>query len=146
MNSRTFETYEEQLEKEIEVLKAKLARAESHRVAALEHGKADASKALRALAAAHYPTPEEGYGDNTSWAISDLCRCILEGRAWQPIETAPRGKIVLTWAIVDTETGNWNMRTSYVRFYKLDDEPDLWADWPAYCQPTHWAPLLAPPK
>jgi hypothetical protein len=35
----------------------------------------DCEKALRALAG-KYPTPVEGYGTNSSWAISDLCRFI----------------------------------------------------------------------
>jgi hypothetical protein len=45
----------------------------------------DCSKALLALAG-WFPTPEEGYGYNTSWAISDLCRAIEQLRAARPQE------------------------------------------------------------
>lgn len=41
--------------------------------------KKDCEKALLALAG-WYPTPVEGYGFNTSWAISDLCRAIQKLR------------------------------------------------------------------
>src|SRR6267142_3939018 len=37
--------------------------------------KKDCERALMALAG-WYPTPGEGYGYNTSWAISDLCKAI----------------------------------------------------------------------
>ena len=71
-------------------------------------------------------------------------------RDWQPIETAPKQKIVLLWALTDTETGNWKMSTGYwMPGYR--DEPGSWT-WDgrllkAYeVHPTHWMPLPTPPQ
>ncbi len=69
--------------------------------------------------------------------------------AWQPIETAPKQKVVLLWALTDTETGNWLMATGYW-MPGYGDDPGAWT-WDgrrlkAYdTQPTHWQPLPEPP-
>jgi hypothetical protein len=64
---------------------------------------------------------------------------------WEPIETAPQGKTILTWAIVDTETGNWNTRTSHYVESPSGVLDSHWHGWPSYCLPTHWMPLPSPP-
>jgi len=53
----------------------------SQRTAAFEAERRDASKAFEALISAGYPTPLEGYGSNSSWAISDLCRALAQMKA-----------------------------------------------------------------
>lgn len=62
---------------------------------------------------------------------------------WQPIETAPHNKIILTFAIVDNETRNWNIRTSHWRLLEIDHSH--WAGWGYGHEPTHWMPLPKPP-
>ena len=52
------------------------ARLEAQIGAATAMERNDCEKALLALSGAGYPTPQEGYGSNSSWAISDLCRCV----------------------------------------------------------------------
>jgi hypothetical protein len=32
---------------------------------------------------------------------------------WLPISTAPKQKVILLWALTDTDTGNWKMATGY---------------------------------
>lgn len=68
---------------EIADLRAQLQAAQqerelhiSQRNAAIKAEKRDAEKALLALSKAGFPTPTEGYGFNSSWAISDLCRWV----------------------------------------------------------------------
>ena len=46
----------------------------SQRDCAIEAERRDATRIMEALAGAHVCTPEETYGSNTSWAISDLIR------------------------------------------------------------------------
>jgi len=46
--------------------------------ASIEHERRDCEKALIALSEAGICTPVEGYGTNSSWAISDLCRAIKQ--------------------------------------------------------------------
>lgn len=55
-----------------------LAREKEQSKASTEAERRDCEKALLALAGAHYPTPVETYGTNSSWAISDLCRAVKE--------------------------------------------------------------------
>lgn len=57
-------------------LRTKLSGAERQRDVSIETENKDCKKALYALAGSNYPTPAEGYGSNSSWAISDLCRAI----------------------------------------------------------------------
>ncbi len=65
----------------------------------------------------------------------------LERNAWEPISTAPKdGLLVLTFAIVDSETGNWNMKIS-CRW----EVGGPWLNW-APAKPTHWRPLPKPPE
>jgi hypothetical protein len=49
---------------------------ENQRTVAINAEKSDCTRALVALSAAGISTPEETYGYNTSWAISDLCRAV----------------------------------------------------------------------
>lgn len=65
---------------------------------------------------------------------------------WQPIETAPKhGKMIIGFAITDTETGNWKMRImSHMKNYAGDkSEWNGWGD--SWIPPTHWMPLPKPP-
>lgn len=94
----------------LEVLKAERAASQgktalienlkSQRSAAMSVEKGDCGKALGALAGAHICTPEETYGFNTSWAISDLCRAVTkqyeELAYWE-------GRTEATWAREDAE-------------------------------------------
>ena len=69
---------------------------------------------------------------------------------WQPIETAPKGRVILLWAVTDLGDGgevrNWKMATGHTPFYG----PIEWT-WDGYrlrqwdVQPTHWMPLPEPP-
>lgn len=82
---------------------------ESQNKAAQATEKKDCEKALLALAG-WYPTPVEGYGWNSSWAISDLCKAIVELREAAPAvaqtddpysvyanHCAIQGKVPMTW-------------------------------------------------
>jgi hypothetical protein len=68
---------------------------------------------------------------------------------WQPIETAPKQKVILLWALTDTDTGNWKMAAGYW-MPGYGDEPGEWT-WDGHrlksydAQPTHWMPLPEPP-
>lgn len=65
---------------------------------------------------------------------------------WQPIDTAPKhGKLIIGFAITDTETGNWKMRImSHMKNYAGDkSEWNGWGD--SWIPPTHWMPLPKPP-
>jgi len=75
--------------------------------------------------------------------LEERIRTLEAEREWQPIETAPcDGKLVLTFAIVDSATGNWNMKIS-CRWG--DDKRDGWLNWHGTSGPTHWMPLPSPP-
>jgi hypothetical protein len=76
------EASERNLRQELEFRKRDAEIAEAQRSAGEECERNDCKKALLELAGAGYPTPAEGYGTNSSWAISDLCRCVrdLQGR------------------------------------------------------------------
>ena len=50
----------------------------SQRDCAMEAEKRDAFRIMEALAGAHICTPEETYGTNTGWAISDLIRAFKQ--------------------------------------------------------------------
>lgn len=70
---------------------------------------------------------------------------------WRPIETAPKGRIILLWAVTDRaddgEIRNWRMGTGSTPFA----EPIEWT-WEGYrlrewdIKPTHWMPLPEPPQ
>lgn len=66
------------VEAERDQLRTAMSLLRSHRDAAVEAERKDAAKALAALAGAHIPTPEETYGNNASWAVSDLCRAVTK--------------------------------------------------------------------
>ena len=68
---------------------------------------------------------------------------------WQLIETAPKQKVILLFAVTSSDPENWKMDTGHW----LDGfrgEPGYWI-WEgrklaAYeIQPTHWMPLPEPP-
>lgn len=77
---------------------------------------------------------------------------------WQPIASAPRGKIMVSdgkWfgggaqqlIGANGPTGEWHLWNS---FYSRHDggecAPDLWlSDRPNCIRPTHWMPLIPPP-
>lgn len=66
------------LVQDILLMDAQLRLARSNAHAAVETERRDAKKAFDALCAAKYPTPLDGYGNNSSWAISDLCRALAK--------------------------------------------------------------------
>jgi hypothetical protein len=81
--------------------------------------------------------------------IVDDCRTALAPfmQEWRPISEAPKGKIILTFGIVDAETGNWHVKTSCWR--EKRDDRDLesnWEGWPIYQMPSHFMPLPKPPQ
>lgn len=64
---------------------------------------------------------------------------------WQPIETAPKMRTILLWALTDTETGNWKMETG---FWHTGYDNWTWEGRQIKSydhQPTHWQPLPDPP-
>lgn len=61
-------------------LEGQAERLNQHMDAGVECERRDCSKALLAMAAVGICTPEEGYGTNSSWAISDLCRAVEKPR------------------------------------------------------------------
>lgn len=56
----------------------KLALMESQRTCAIESERRDATRIMEALASERFCTPEETYGNNSSWAILDLIRAVKE--------------------------------------------------------------------
>jgi hypothetical protein len=67
---------------------------------------------------------------------------------WQPIETAPKMKMVLLWAATDIDAygsiTNWKMETGYwSEFYNSWAWPQRIASYDV--PPTHWMPLPDPP-
>lgn len=71
---------------------------------------------------------------------------------WQPIETAPKMRTVLLFAITDTSIGNWKMATGcWCTGYENDAKHSAW-EWDGRhlrkheTQPTHWMPLPEPPQ
>jgi hypothetical protein len=73
----------------------------------------------------------------------------MANRKWRTIDSAPVQRLLLLWALADTETGNWKMATGFwMPGYR--DEPGCW-EWegrrlkPYDLQPTHWMPLPNPP-
>jgi len=78
-------------------------------------------------------------------------------REWQPIETAPKSKTILLFAVTDVDpvdggrVRNWMMATGWWHpGYENDAKVTPWC-WdghqvPKYgVQPTHWMPLPEPP-
>lgn len=74
---------------------------------------------------------------------------------WQPIETAPKMKTLLLFAVTDIGEGgkinNWKMATGcWCTGYENDDKRTPW-EWGGHqlmkyeIQPTHWMPLPRPP-
>jgi hypothetical protein len=66
----------------------------------VEGERRDCEKALLALAG-KYPTPVEGYGINTSWAISELCRAFTNAQARIDVLEAQRR------TELDRQTEHW---------------------------------------
>lgn len=68
---------------------------------------------------------------------------------WQPIASAPKQRVILLWALTDTETGNWKTATGYWMPGYGDDPGAWWWDGrqlKSYdIQPTHWQRLPEPP-
>jgi hypothetical protein len=92
-------------------------------------------------------------------AERDTARRAL-GERWQPIESAPKMRTILLFAVTDIKddgtAGNWKMATgSWHEGYEDERSkargytPWHWGDrqLKAYeVQPTHWMPLPAPPR
>jgi len=87
------------------------------------------------------------YGEELSALEEDLIQIIRaatqQTQGWMGIESAPRdGKIIIAYAIVDTETGNWNQYL--ISWNRYENE---WNGWQKYtAAPTHWQPLPPPPS
>ncbi len=104
---------------------------------------------LRALRGIAFPSTREL---EQVWRALPTLLSALEGEkeGWQDIATAPKQKVILLWALTDTETGNYKMATGYW-MPGFGDEPGAW-EWEgrrlkAYdVQPTHWQPLPVPPS
>lgn len=66
---------------------------------------------------------------------------------WQPISTAPKdGTLILGFAIIDTQTGNWKMRIMSHDHYAEVGMRQNWSGWgDSWVGPTHWMPLPKPP-
>lgn len=69
---------------------------------------------------------------------------------WQPIETAPKMKVLLLFAVThideNGEIQNWKMATGC---YSIGYESWIWDGRPLKPydhQPTHWMPLPKPPE
>lgn len=78
-----------------------------------------------------------------------------EAAAWQPIETAPKMKTILLFAVTDVDergvVRNWKMATgSWHTGYENTESYTPW-EWNGHqlrvfdIQPTHWYPLPQPP-
>ena len=73
---------------------------------------------------------------------------------WEPIETAPKMKTILLFAVTDIDEDgtvrNWKMATgSWNTGWENDDKYSPW-EWGRHLhkydtQPTHWQPLPRPP-
>jgi hypothetical protein len=94
------------------------------------------------------PAPEqESPADTRDGAVAErsAARSEPSTAGWLPISTAPKQKVILLWALTDTDTGNWKMATGYW-MPGYGDEPGDWY-WDgrrltAYdVQPTHWQEL-----
>jgi hypothetical protein len=89
--------------------------------------------------------------------MSSACYyCGAEPNAWQPIDTAPKSKTILLFAITDVaddgRVRNWMMATGWWHTgYEDDSKVTQWC-WdghqvPKYgVQPTHWMPLPDAPN
>jgi DNA repair exonuclease SbcCD ATPase subunit len=81
-NERTVLTAEQaaDISRAIRDLQAENERLKSQREVSIEGEKKDCERAMVALAGCGICTPQETYGINTSWAISDLIRAVKEQR------------------------------------------------------------------
>ncbi len=80
----------------------------------------------------------------------DITIKVVSAMTWQPIETAPKGRILLLFAVTDRRedgsVSNWKMATGSTPFAG----PIEWT-WDGYrlrewdIAPTHWMPLPAAP-
>ena len=64
---------------------------------------------------------------------------------WQPIETAPKKKVVLLFAVTSIDPPDWKMATGC----RIPGYPWEWDGRllkPGELQPTHWMPRPEPPK
>ena len=73
-----------------------------------------------------------------------LAQARAEGSGWQPIETAPRGEIVL---FVYPPDGKSHLDPKYgVGSLSEWSGHTLFFDWGWSMRPTHWMPLPTPPR
>lgn len=76
--------------------------------------------------------------------LIDAARALL-GSEWKPIDSAPKGKIILLWAVTSVNPPNWKMATGY----QANNGDWQWdGEWlkPYQVKPTHWQSLPAPPS
>lgn len=62
-----------------------------------------------------------------------------EAALWRPIEELADGKIVIMYALMDTETGNWKMATGCKHNGEFTWDGDRLREWSIL--PTHWRPI-----
>lgn len=60
----------------VESIKSDLELCISHETCGSASEKETASRALKALSEVGWATPESGFGYNTGWAISELCKAV----------------------------------------------------------------------
>ena len=75
----------------------------------------------------------------------DLQLALRATREWMPIETAPKQRLILGFAIVDSSTGNWRMRIISHNAH-IESRREEWNGWgDSWIPPTHWMPLPKEP-
>lgn len=95
-------------------------------------------------AKAPIPCPYCGTGSKIHPVNAETCSRF----EWQPISTAPKdGILILGFAIIDSQTGNWKMRIMSHDCYAEVGMRQNWNGWgDSWVRPTHWMPLPKPPK
>ena len=104
---------------------------------------------IQALSALHDSANPAFY----NWNVA-VTRCIEIVRQhesdtaaeWQPIETAPKHKILLLYALIDKETGSWDMGTGHYGDNGIWTWDGTYLDKWYHRKPTHWMSLPKPPK
>ena len=68
-------------------------------------------------------------------------------RAWQPIETAPKNRVILVWGRYWSDEQGWMPEPRMAQWDSLAFGGSWVVDYryPFSVRPTHWMPLPAPP-
>jgi hypothetical protein len=101
--------------------------------------------------AAYLDVARKYRGTDAAAAILGLLPLYDDARGWQPIETAPRQKVILLWAVTSDDPPNWKMATGHCAL-AYDPPHEIEWTWDGYrlrswdVNPTHWMPLPEPPE